>query len=184
MMRRLGLFNKTTKGPWKTVGEDLQYRIDGNILFFQCSKSEKDWFNNFNFPAEPYRDCGWKIHRGFKKVWKSGEDILLPILLSIANPIIVGYSHGAVMALLAHEAFWWATQRQPDTLVFGCPRFVTGANQDVLYRWSRAVNCLVRGDLVTYLPPWYISPGERDQIGPRSFPWPTNHTPAAYRRYL
>jgi hypothetical protein len=182
--KMLELFNRVNKGPWTTVGDDLQYRVEDNILFFQCSKSERDWRNNFDFPAEPYRDCGWKVHRGFKRVWKSGMDTILPILLSLSDPVIVGYSHGGPLAMMAHEAYWWETQKQPRTTVFGSPRFLYDVHPDILFRWSKVINCQVRGDLVTCLPPWYIAPGHRYQVGPRRLPWPTNHTPEAYRRYL
>lgn len=175
------LFNQALKGPWETIGDDLQFKVEDRVLFFQCSDSESDWKYNLDFPAEPYRDCGWFVHGGFKDIWKSGEDAILPILLSGEIDLVTGFSHGGPAAILAHEAFWWHNQEHIPTITFGCPPVTWGKAPS---RWERTTNYQVRGDIVTYLPPWYSLPGERVLIGPPRFPWITGHMPAAYRRYL
>lgn len=183
----MSLFDKALKGPWKTAGDDLQYKVDGNLMAFQCSASTSDWLYNFDFASAPYRDCGWKVHRGFKRIWKSAEDEILPLLLSLINPIILGYSHGADVALLAHEAYWWKWKVQPFTNTFGGARLVVGANKEVRSRFSNATVYRVNGDPVTMAPfKWmgYQDVGNVQDLGPWSLPNINKHKPDAYRKYL
>lgn len=154
-------FNNSDK--YIHVENDGSYLLqrDGGVLevYFQCSNSEEDWKNNFNFPAKPYRDMkdAWFCHRGFLKVWKSVEphiqaDIMDPTVTEIH---IVGYSHGAALAQLCHE---YVKFNRPDVIVrglgFGSPRVVWGPmSKEVKKRFEGFTVVRNGNDIVTHLPP-------------------------------
>lgn len=132
---------------------------DTLTLYFECSNGKEDWRNNFAFPAKPYRDMAdkWKCHGGFLKVWKSVEPY---VSVGINDPAvkkieIVGYSHGAAVALLCHE---YCKYNRPDVEVkgygFGCPRVFWGqASEQVMRRFSGFLVVRNGRDIVTHLPP-------------------------------
>ena len=184
-------------------------------LLFQKSNGKKDWQNNFDFlpkdskgfvegccavmkavPKRPYRhgetSCKWKCHRGFLRVWKAiepyvAEDIKDPTIRHIC---IVGYSHGAAIALLCHE---YVRFYRPDVRVqgygFGAPRVIWGrVPQDLLDRLCGFAVIRNAGDLVTHVPPRCF--GFRD-VGTlielhtqNSSGCIQDHTPEAYMRAL
>lgn len=189
-MNDFDAFYATTSGPWITSGDDVQYRLEpGPVtrLFFQQTVSKSDWLANFDFPAAPYKDMPkkWYVHRGFKRLWKSVEDEILPIILEAKRLEVYGFSQGAPLACLAHEAFTFKRGFHPRTTVFGSPRFlwIKGA-ADVLSRFDGVRNLQVRGDLVTHVPPeWmgYLHVGEVLRMGPsRIIPRPKYHYPSEY----
>ena len=190
----LEAFRAVRRGPWVTVGDDIQYRFEpGPIsrLYFQCSASERDWWNNFDFPAVPYRDTPvpWLIHRGFKRVWKSGEKEILPLILGAKNLEIYGYSHGGPLASLSHETYFFHKGYYPHTTTFGSPQFLWFWNYGSVYnRFEGVRNIQVNGDIVGLLPGTllgYRHVGVVMRMGPeRIFPLPRYHTPEAYKREL
>ncbi len=136
----------------------------GSVLYiyFEASNGSKDWKNNLNFPAKPYRRMEksvWFAHRGFLKVWKSIEEHLTE---SIGDPTVrqivtVGYSHGAAIAALCHEYVWYHRPDLREYLEgygFGCPRVLWGICSDqVRQRWETFSVIRNLDDLVTHLPP-------------------------------
>ena len=183
------LFNRVVKGPWTTVGLDLQYRFENNFLFFQQTASMEDWKNNFDFADVAYKDSDvkWRVHRGFKRVWKSGSDEILAKALDIDDLNVVGYSHGGPMAGLLHEAYWYNKRKQPRTYTFGSPRFAYRLPTAVKGRFSRLINIQAGGDLVTCLPPslfGYEHVGQIYLFGDEIVPLPSRHVPDNYRRLL
>lgn len=154
-------FNNSDK--YIHVENDGSYMLqrDGGLLevYFQCSVSEEDWRNNFDFPAKPYREMkdSWFCHRGFLKVWKSIEpyiqaDIMDPTVTEIH---IVGYSHGGALAQLCHE---YVKFNRPDVIVrglgFGSPRVVWGPmSKEVKERFKGFTVVRNGNDIVTHLPP-------------------------------
>lgn len=131
-------------------------------IYFQGSDGETDWKNNLNFPAKPYRRMGktvWLAHRGFLDVWKSVEPHLAEEIMdtSIKGIVIVGYSHGAALAVLCHEYVWYHRPDLRETLEgygFGCPRVLWGImTNDVKARWEGFTVIRNLDDLVTHLPP-------------------------------
>lgn len=193
-MNDLEAFERVTSGPWVTVGDDLQFRFEKgpiNRLFFQCSDGLRDWINNFSFPAVAYKDSPrpWMAHGGFLRAWKSGKNIILPMILDCDRLEIFGYSHGGPLALFAHEAFYFHKARYADTRTFGSPRLIWDMNKPYISpRFVGVRNIQVRGDLVTCLPPKimkYSHVGEVVRIGPKAlFPSPFKHTPDSYRKAL
>lgn len=165
-MKLSTLFRRTLDVPYLSLKENAASYFcerDGDILFlfFEKSNGAVDWRNNFDFPARPYREMEhvWFVHRGFMRVFKSIEPQIEPYVLDpdIRHIFVSGYSHGAALALLAHE---YCAFHRPDLkhelrgYGFGCPRVVWGPLPDALrerfFRFTVVRNCR---DLVTHLPP-------------------------------
>ena len=210
------LFQQCLDAPYVTIGDDFQYWYDGErTIYFQCSSSDSDWKKNLDFfpiPIKPYKDMPitWYAHRGFVKVWKSVRDTILPIVKEIYAkrfvPRIIGYSHGAAIAVLAHEDIAFnlcdlitsnnlidifrstisGNELIPETLIFGCPR-VIWLSKSSLWRFSSIDNYQVQGDIVTHVPPklfGYRHIGNILKLG-NWFPiWPWRHEPKNYLRFL
>ena len=148
------------------VEHDGDYAIEreGNtlFLFLEWSDGGADWSNNFKFFAKPYKhmDTKWRCHRGFLRVWKSIEPYVKEQLLdsTVEKIVIVGYSHGAAVAGLAHEYVWY---NRPDlrenglfTYAFGAPRFFWGImTKSLKERWKNFTPIRNINDLVTHVPP-------------------------------
>jgi hypothetical protein len=140
---------------------DYAIKRDGDTLkiFFEWSDGKKDWMNNFDFPIKPYHHMKnlWFCHRGFLKVWKSIEPYLVA---EIGNPEIkkieiVGYSHGAAIALLCYE---YCIFNRPDCDVqgvgFGCPRVFWGFIAKKVKERFKNFKVVRNGrDIVTHVPP-------------------------------
>ena len=154
-------------------------REDVLYIYLQCSDGLVDWKNNFDFPAKPYRRMGrtvWFAHRGFLRVWKSIEGHLQCEIadMNVHRIVIVGYSHGAALAVLCHEYVWY---RRPDlrkTLEgygFGCPRVFWGIRtRDLMRRWEHFTVIRNIDDVVTHVPSvWlgYSHVGTLLEIGAR-----------------
>lgn len=170
-MSLLQKFEKCLNPLYFHVENDGSYyhHRDGNKLyiFFECSNGKTDWKNNFDFPAQPYRDMKdkWYCHRGFLKVWKSIEPHLCDEILDLEVQYIeiVGYSHGGAIAQLCYE---YVKFHRPDVHVtgfgFGAPRVFWGlATRAVRERFNGFVVVRNGRDIVTHLPPvafgfWHI----------------------------
>lgn len=137
------------------------YSKDGKILtiYFEWSNGKTDWKNNFDFPAKPYRDMAdkWYAHRGFLKVWKVIEPHLEDVINDpdVTAINILGYSHGAAIALLCHE---YCKFNRPDCVIFGlgfgCPRVIWGfPNKTVRKRFEGFFVIRNKRDIVTHVPP-------------------------------
>lgn len=148
------------------VEQDGDYAIhrDGDTLylFFQWSNGTSDWKNNFDFPAVPYKDMGvkWRCHRGFLRVWKSIEPYIKESVLdkTVAKVVIIGYSHGAAIATLAHEYVWYNRPDLRDSMEgygIGCPKCYWGfsVKKSLRERWANFHPIRNENDIVTYVPP-------------------------------
>ena len=157
------LFNLTQSGPWQTAGIDTDYKIvlDGECLYlvFEGSAEPSDWKANFDFfpkPVKPYKNMAktWYAHGGFVKRWKAAEDQITSEVLSAIGDrqlVIVGYSHGAGLAALAHEWFEFYGH-EPLGYGFGGPRVLWISGKMIRNRmWYFKAICN-RGDIVTHLP--------------------------------
>lgn len=161
------LFIATLHAPYVQLKENAasyyaERRGETLYLFFEKSNGATDWKNNLDFPAKPYREmCGlWFAHRGFLRVFKTIEPHIAPLVMDegVRRIVISGYSHGAALALLAHE---YCVFHRPELksavqgFGFGCPRVVWGfAGRGVKARFrgfTVVKNCR---DLITRLPPW------------------------------
>ena len=157
------LFKEGLNKQYSIANNGVSFAIDYDKttlkIYFQWSKEISDWIYNFDFPAQSYRDTPkkWYIHRGFKKAWKSIEDDIKFALTSelITEVQIVGYSHGAALAMLCHE---FCKFHRPELKItgygFGCPRVLWGLyGKDILSRWDGFYNIRNYDDIVTHLPP-------------------------------
>lgn len=131
-------------------------------LLLQWSNGTTDWINNFDFPAKPYKDMPttWKAHRGFVRVWKSIEPEIASYVVdpTVKEIIIIGYSHGASLAVLAHEYCWF---NRPDirAAVYGfgfegARVFHGKIPKELKERWENFTLIRNGSDLVTHVPPY------------------------------
>ena len=128
-------------------------------IYFEPSNGREDWKNNFDFPARPYKRMkkAWFCHRGFLKVWKAAEPYLLPDIfdLRVKKFEVVGYSHGAAVALLCYEYIkFYRPDVELSGVGFGCPRVLWGfAPREVKERFKGFIVVRNGRDLVTHVPP-------------------------------
>ena len=159
-------WSRCCRASYISVENDGDYAVkredDTVFLCFQWSSSVEDWKNNFDFPATPYKDMQieWKCHRGFLRVWKSIEPYIEPIIRdeTVRKFIIIGYSHGAAVAALAHEYVWF---NRPDLREnglegygFGSPRVYWGTTikEELKERWKNFYPIRNCEDIVTHVP--------------------------------
>ncbi len=138
----------------ESIGEHL-------YIYLECSDGVMDWKNNLDFVAVPYKDMseGWQAHGGFVRVWRSVKDYVEREILDkkYKKITIVGYSHGAALAVLCHE---FAYFHRPDIrgniygYGFGCPRVIWGkVKREIAERWRNFTVVRNVDDMVTHLPP-------------------------------
>ena len=142
-MKYSDLFNLIKKTHYETVGDDLDYQVliddaERNVyLLFEESSSKEDWRNNFRWFALPYKPYKYPeikmwVHRGFAKVWKSGNDEVMSAFIKGCEdnpeymPIIAGWSFGGAMAQLAAEDFYFRTKQKAVVITYGAPKILFG----------------------------------------------------------
>ncbi|MBQ2719730.1 MAG: hypothetical protein IJF73_06655 [Clostridia bacterium] len=165
-MRLSYLFSECLAADYVTLAGGVDYaakRRDGVLsLFFEASDGAADWRKNLDFPAAAYRRHGrtvFSAHRGFLSAWRVAEAAVAPLLAdpTLTGITLVGYSHGAAIAVLSHEYVWYHRPDLRPRLTgygFGCPRVVFGgAARRLAERWERFTVVRNLDDLVTHLPP-------------------------------
>ena len=162
-MKLSALFNRIRSVPYARTESDGSYYFErrGNTLylFFQESVEKKDWRNNFDFPAKPYRDMEikWYVHRGFLRVWKEIKERVKEQIAdeTVKKIVVAGYSHGAAIAVLCYE---FCVFHRPSAAVvgygFGCPRVLFGfPPKEIRDRFCNFYVIRNSSDIVTHLPP-------------------------------
>ena len=147
-------------------------------ILFEKSNGMIDWLNNLQFHQVPYREMIpiWQCHGGFLKVWKSVKPYLEPVVRQWAREgksvRIIGYSHGAALAVLCHEWVWYHFSTLRTSLRgygFGCPRVLYGCvTAETAQRWKDFYVVRNLDDAVTHLPPrvmGYCHVGNLIEIG-------------------
>lgn len=142
---------------------------EGKVMYilFQHSHGVTDWKNNLTFHAEPYQemDPKWECHAGFLKVWRSvkgkiGEAVISAMKEGIEEIKVIGYSHGAALAVLCHEWIWYRApvyREKMQGFGFGCPRVIYGCvPPELAIRWEKFYVIRNGEDLVTHLPPRFF----------------------------
>ena len=165
-------------------GDYATERREGILyIYLEHSVGATDWKNNFDFPARPYRkmkEGRWFAHRGFVRVWKSVEKHLSVMIedKTLCGIVVVGYSHGAALAVLCYEYIYFHRPELRDRIVgyaFGCPRVLWGWGRRALHRWEHFFVFRNGRDLVTHLPPallgyrhvgTFVKIGEREGCHP------------------
>lgn len=185
-MQLLNLFRLACDSGAKTAGNETQYTIhetsDTIYLAIQGSVQKQDWLYNFKFIAKPYKNMNekWYVHGGFAECWKLARDqIVQDVLDKLGNKrlIILGYSHGAALALLAHEYFEF-NGYIPVTYCFGCPRVLWLPSKNIRNRFRNVQIIQRRGDLVTHVPPvlfGFVHPVKETKIGTKRIIWWKRH---------
>ena len=131
-------------------------------IFFEWSDGAEDWISNFKFfaiPWKPYKNMKrlWFCHCGFLNVWKGIEPYIAEFICNpeVKKIEVVGYSHGAAIALLCYE---YCVFNRPDCDVqgvgFGCPRVFWGIiPQEVKERCKNFKVVWNGNDIVCHVPP-------------------------------
>lgn len=195
------LFRACIGARYRHVENAGDYAIDRTgdsvRIFFEGSNGAEDWLNNFDFPAKAYEDMGagrWFAHRGFLSVWKAIEPYIAPTVvdLSVGQITVVGFSHGAALAVLCHEYVWYHRPDLRDRLTgygFGCPRVIWGMlTPRRRARWETFTVVRNLDDIVTHVPPsaiGYTHVGTLLEIGTRGrYSSVDAHRPENYIREL
>lgn len=160
------LFQHMWAVKYETYGDsvDIGFEERGNVLYIYLEASDEisDWVLNFVFTKKPYKDMEipYKVHSGFLKCWKSIEDVVIAKIKPIMYKqiIIMGYSHGAALAMLCHECVWY---HRPDlrstsfTIAIDGPRVYAGfkVKKELKERWERFYLIRTGSDVVTHVPP-------------------------------
>jgi len=161
-MSLVELFKKTLTDPWRTAGFDTQYKLvvtkDVLYLCFQGSASETDWRFNFSFPVRPYKFGGvrWLAHGGIVRLWKAARKQIIAEVLMLLDDrklVILGYSHGAMLTVMAHEQFKRYMGLNVESFAFAPARVLWCPNKDVRSWFEGLTVVMCRGDIVTHLPP-------------------------------
>lgn len=161
-------------------GVDLALRrVGGHLyIFFEHSDGREDWWSNLDFPARAHTgSCGdFRAHRGFLAAFAIAEERIAPAVRdrALSRITLVGYSHGAALALLATEYAFCARpdlQGKIEGIGFGCPRVIFGrAGKESERAFSSFTVVRNIGDIVTRLPPaafGYRHVGKMLEIGAR-----------------
>lgn len=193
------LFDRCLTAEYVTEqnGADIAFQREGDNLYILFEKSDglRDWINNLSFCVQPYGEMEhpWRCHGGFLRVFKSTRDTVTEALndKNIRSVTLVGYSHGAALALLAHEYIWFNYPQLREGLRgfgFGCPRVLYGkVPKCVLMRWSTFTRVAHRCDTVTHLPPALLGfrhAGHGIRIGIPMLSGIDAHRPENYQKAL
>ena len=186
-------FEVCNSDGWTTAGKDVQYKVVGDTLYFQCSHGKSDWRYNFMASEDVYEksDLPFIGHKGFNKLWQSVRKEIEGLKFSK----IVGYSQGAALAIRAHENYYHRYGFEPDvTILFGCPPSIKNPSKKLKARFSRVVNYHNPRDIVYWLPMiiGYKHVGTSIALTnkakkPKGFSlisWLTGHSPEEYRQRL
>lgn len=189
------LFEKAIAAPQITIGNETQVTIleEASQVFIalQGSVELQDWKYNFDFWAAPYKNMPvkWYAHQGFVKCWKEAEEEFAKLIEPYVGKkpiILLGYSHGAALALLAYEYLRFH-DIAAKVYCFGCPRVLWFPRKEILARFEDAVLVRRRGDLVTHVPfAWmgYRHAARLTKVGKPRLIWWKRHLIAEYREAL
>ncbi len=183
------LRNETASYAFRRQGRTLW-------LYFESSNGRTDWCNNLDFPAVAHgkdRDRHY-IHRGFLRVFQALEPALRPLITApgIGRILIGGYSHGAALALLCHEACMLTRPELGEEIYgygYGCPRVLWGPIRPAVRERFVHFTVIRNGrDIVTHVPPallGYRHVGEMAWVGRDTSLSPIDdHRPENYLRAL
>ena len=160
---------------YRHIGRQLSYKdfIDHEnhriFVCFQGSNGLTDWLHNFlAIPSrvQPYRGCNWWAHKGFARVWRSGNDAVILDARELwekfrnSGPdgapyelVFCGFSHGAALAQLAAEDYGFRFGGRPRCVCFGSPKLAWG--DDAVAHLQTSIdlaNWINRADVVTTVP--------------------------------
>jgi len=144
----------------------------------------------------------YRVHGGFLKCWKTIEDIVIRRATEKGfsgdyrwkRIVVVGYSHGAALAALCHEAVWFHREDlRAEGLTgigFDGPRIYGGwrVKKELRERWAHFTMFRNGSDIVTHLPPicfFFRHVGELYPMGKKNiFKCVKHHYPEEIRKSL
>lgn len=182
------IYEQCLKGQWITSGLDVQYKLDGTCLIFECSSGTSDWLHNFSTWVKPYKrqPVSWYAHAGFVNLWKSVRDEVAQYYDKI--DCIAGYSQGSALAQLAAEDYYFTQGKPIQTIGFGSPRVFWMPGDYIKASQKLTQLVMVQNDLVTHVPfsVWgFKHVGERIILPGIGRLWSTKaHIPDVYREKL
>ena len=164
-----------TRDNYVHIGRELSYKhfVDHKdktiYVCFQGSNGLSDWIHNFlAIPSrvEPYRGCNWWVHKGFARVWRSGNDVVIQEARELwekfrhSGPnnthyelVFCGFSHGAALAQLAAEDYGFRFCGRPRCVCFGSPKLAWGDGTVAHLQGSiDLTNWINRADVITTVP--------------------------------
>ena len=159
------LFNFLKTLKYTKVGDAVDYCItelqDYLVLAFQETSDNEDWRNNFRFAKKLYKrqlSC-MRVHKGYGEAWKSCNDLIIKQLRDATDRtdkplLIIGWSYGGAMSLLAAEDWHYRTGSKAMVVTFGSPK-VCGDRKTTKYFESvmEAVQWENVNDVVRFLAP-------------------------------
>jgi len=164
--KALGYFNKCLTVDYTHTEKEASFAVERErnraVIYFEASNGLPDWKHNFCFASRPYHLTGeaYRCHRGILTLVLS----ILPYLVktvrdkSIQEITVVGYSHGAALALLCCDYIACKREDLSGSLfgyAFGSPRVFKGRiSKEAKARFQQFTYMTNRGDLVTHLPFW------------------------------
>jgi len=144
MMHPSALFKRIhTRDNYRHIGKELSYKFfmdwKDKIIYccFQGSNGLLDWLHNFLFKpeyVEPYEGCGFSVHGGFARVWRSGEQAVMgeakfyTRVMPGWRLVFCGFSHGGPLAMLAAWSWYKLTRKRYRCVIFGSPKLAWGYN--------------------------------------------------------
>ena len=183
-MTALEAFNNCTSGGYKNTDNYLSWKIENDIMYFQCSRQKEDWLRNFDIIFRK-TILNWSpiiLTEGFDEAF---EEVLSLLKLFDVDGF-VGYSHGAVIASLCS-----AVTDKP-AIVFGCPNYMLFPSAMTKRQFSKVTSYENVEDIVTKIPPVYTRCGtiikmKTPVIKPVDVSlveWLSGHSPKMYRQRL
>lgn len=164
-------FARLWNAKYKTKGLDVDYSIQIDhtekkvYLMFFGTNSKIDWKTNFKLPCKVYKNqksC-LRFHRGYIEAWKScNDEIILEYSEKIIDwsyqPVIMGHSMGAALAILAAEDLHYKTGIKPIVITFGAVKMMGDKKTqkyitDIIHEDSCTINN--RNDIVPLAIPFY-----------------------------
>ena len=156
------LFLRCLSADYESLSQDESYATevvnDTLFLYFEGSNGCKDWKRNFDFPIRRCGSgCSYFCHRGFFGAWENIKPYVIEQILdkSFKEIYIVGFSHGAAIALLCYE---FCKSARNDIPIygygFGCPRVFWGGRRKKMREHFDTFTVIRNAnDIVTLLPP-------------------------------
>ena len=157
-------FDKCLNGKYLHTDKGASFFVERNgdsaEIYFEASNGIPDWKHNFHFASRSYNLTGedYRCHSGFLTVFLSALPFLEKTVRdgSIKEITVVGYSHGAALALLCHDYIAHKREDLADSLFgygFGTPRvFKGGLSPEARRRFDGFTYISTRGDIVRHLP--------------------------------
>jgi len=157
-------FNKCLSVDYTHTDKGASFFVERNgecaVIYFEASNGLPDWKQNFRFASRSYKLTGedYRCHRGFLTLFLSALPFLERTLRdkSIKEITVVGYSHGAALALLCYDYISHKREDLADSLFgygFGSPRVFKGCiSREAKARFRDFTYITNRGDIVTHLP--------------------------------